>query len=412
MTESLDPKSRLYQNLGKPLGRIMDTLLQIGEELDLSIYVVGGAVRDALMSRGIKDLDISVEYNGAAVVAELVSRLDAKVIDSSPFGTFKLEVDGSFLDIVSARRETYEKPGALPSVSPGTILEDLQRRDFTVNAIAIRLTPGPIILFDPIGGAADIDLKLIRVLQDASFQDDATRMFRAVRYEQRLGFTLDVNTEELLNSSYDYLNTVSGDRLRHELELFFEEEKAEAILLRASKLGLLEGCYREISSFSALQDRMSRLEGLNCDREHSFYYALLAHDMDDVGVSGFASRFNISNSKSALARQVVKVNNLSLTWGSQTVPSEVYNSISGLMLSSVEFVAKATIDQRTSALLSHYLGHSRHVKLELSASDLVSMGVKEGPLLGQFYRQLTDAVVDGKISTKQAQVTFIKGLLG
>ena len=223
MAESLDIKSRLFEALGNPLAIIVNNLLDIGEELGVSVYVVGGAVRDALMSRDMKDLDISVEDSAAPVVAELVARLDAKVIDSSPFGTFKLEIGGSLLDIVNARSETYEKPGALPTVSPGKIPEDIQRRDFTINAIAIRLTPDPIILFDPMGGITDIDGKLIRVLHEASFQDDATRMLRAVGYEQRLNFTLDVSTESLLTSSYDYLNTVSGDRLRNEFELIFEE---------------------------------------------------------------------------------------------------------------------------------------------------------------------------------------------
>ncbi|PZC50765.1 MAG: tRNA nucleotidyltransferase (CCA-adding enzyme) [Chloroflexi bacterium] len=412
MTESLDPKSRLFQALGKPLGIIIDSLLQIGEELDLSIYVVGGAVRDVLMSRGIKDLDISVEYNGASVVAELVSRLDAKVIDSSPFGTFKLEIDGLFLDIVSARRETYEKPGALPSVSPGTILEDLQRRDFTINAIAIRLTPDPIILFDPIGGITDIDGKLIRVLHEASFQDDATRMLRAVRYEQRLNFTLDVSTEGLLTSSYDYLNTVSGDRLRNEVELIFEEEKATEILLRASKLGLLQSCYKGISSFSSLESRFSSLEDLSWDRDHSFYYALLAYDMNDDEVSDFASRFNIPNSESELARQAVRIQNLSSSWNSQTLPSEVYNSMRGFMVRAVELVEKTTINEQGYALLNYYLFYSQHIKPELSASDLIVMGFQEGPLLGKAHRQLTDAVVDGVITTKQEQISFIMGLLG
>lgn len=412
MAESLDIKSRLFEALGNPLAIIVNNLLDIGEELGVSVYVVGGAVRDALMSRDMKDLDISVEDSAAPVVAELVARLDAKVIDSSPFGTFKLEIGGSLLDIVNARSETYEKPGALPTVSPGKIPEDIQRRDFTINAIAIRLTPDPIILFDPMGGITDIDGKLIRVLHEASFQDDATRMLRAVRYEQRLNFTLDVSTESLLTSSYDYLNTVSGDRLRNEFELIFEEEKATEILLRASKLGLLQGCYKGISSFSSLESRFSSLEDLNWDRDHSFYYALLAYDMNDEEVSDFASRFNIPNSESELARQVVRIQNLRSSWNSQTLPSEVYNSMRGFMVRAVELVGKTTINEQGYVLLNYYLSYSQHIKPELSASDLIAMGFQEGPMLGKAHRQLTDAVVDGVITTKQEQISFIMSLLG
>ena len=134
--------------------------------------------------------------------------------------------------------------------------------------------------------------------------------------------------------------------------------------------------------------------------------------MNDEEVSDFASRFNIPNSESELARQVVRIQNLRSSWNSQTLPSEVYNSMRGFMVRAVELVGKTTINEQGYVLLNYYLSYSQHIKPELSASDLIAMGFQEGPMLGKAHRQLTDAVVDGVITTKQEQISFIMSLLG
>ena len=143
-------------------------------------------------------------------------------------------------DLATARAETYARPGALPTVKPGTIGDDLARRDFTVNAMAIELNPRHFgELIDPHGGRQDINKKLIRVLHDKSFTDDATRIWRALRYEQRLGFQIEPDTRRLIKRDIDMLETISGDRIRHELELVLKEELPEKALQRADELGVL-----------------------------------------------------------------------------------------------------------------------------------------------------------------------------
>ena len=142
------------------------------------------------------------------------------------------------VDLATARSETYSHPGALPAVSPGSIADDLQRRDFTINAMAANLGPGRFgALVDPFSGEADLSRGLIRILHDRSFIDDATRMLRAVRYEQRFGFRLEESTGLLLRRDLSMLETISGDRIRHELELILKEDRPENALQRAQATG-------------------------------------------------------------------------------------------------------------------------------------------------------------------------------
>ena len=180
------------------------------------------------------------------------------------------------MDVVTSRRETYHRPGALPTVSPSSIDDDLRRRDFTINAIALRLAPEPDVILDPCKGQDDIRSRTIRVLHDGSFRDDATRMLRAIRYEQRLSFRLSPETEALLMSNASYLDTISGDRLRREMSIIFREEKAPAILLRAARLGLLAALYRHLPSEEELERRLSAVLASALTGDPRSYLALLA----------------------------------------------------------------------------------------------------------------------------------------
>jgi tRNA nucleotidyltransferase (CCA-adding enzyme) len=198
------------------------------------VYLVGGAVRDLLLGRGRADIDLVVEGDAAA----LAERLGVKVAAHERFGTAKVELNGHEVDIASARSESYPHPGALPVVEPSAELaDDLRRRDFTINAMAIPLQ-GELRLIDPHGGQADLAVRRLRVLHDGSFVDDPTRAIRAARYAARFGFELEQHTAELLHEAD--LGTVSADRREAELlRLAGEAEAAEGFALLA-RWGLLE----------------------------------------------------------------------------------------------------------------------------------------------------------------------------
>ncbi|MET0559536.1 MAG: hypothetical protein ABW065_12840, partial [Solirubrobacterales bacterium] len=205
---------------------------RLGERAD--VWVVGGAVRDALLDRAPRDLDLVVAGDALALAAQLGDLVAAH----EPFGTAEVCVDGLAVGVAAARTETYPAPGALPVVRPAALEEDLRRRDFTVNAVAVGLDgrqhgSGP--------WREDLDGRLLRVLHDGSFADDPTRLWRAARYAARLGFALEERTERLARAAVSdgALDTVSGPRVGAELLLALDEPDPEAALVAAHELGLL-----------------------------------------------------------------------------------------------------------------------------------------------------------------------------
>src|SRR4051794_5373633 len=182
------------------------------------VYLVGGAVRDLLLGREPINLDIAVEGDAAALGRKLGGEIKAH----ERFATATVHTDGLELDLATARTETYAKPGALPEVRPAPLVENLARRDFAVNAMAVPLI-GDHELIDPHGGLADLERSILRVLHDRSFVDDPTRALRAARYAARYAFALEPRTEELLRETD--LETVSRDRVEAELRRLAREQK-------------------------------------------------------------------------------------------------------------------------------------------------------------------------------------------
>ncbi|HUS83377.1 MAG TPA: hypothetical protein VM013_09015, partial [Dehalococcoidia bacterium] len=208
------------------------------------VYLVGGSVRDLLLGRAHVDLDMAVEGDAIALAQELADARQGHIVAHQSFGTASVELASARIDLAQARAETYSRPGALPTVRPASIEEDLRRRDFTVNAMALRLTPPAAgELLDPHGGRRDLEQRLIRVLHEGSFRDDATRMLRAVRYEGRLSFRLEDETAGLLQRDLPYLDTISGARLRSEIVAIFYEERPEEVLRRCQELGILKALH-------------------------------------------------------------------------------------------------------------------------------------------------------------------------
>ena len=220
------------------LGRLLSAARERGD----AVFLVGGPVRDLLLGRALADLDLVVEGEGAADLATAAAPEGARVIRHDRFGTVRLEADGVAIDLAGLRRETYAYPGALPKVEPAGLDEDLHRRDFTVNAMAIPLSATARkawpVLVDPGGGRADLEAKLLRVLHPQSFHDDPTRALRAARLGTRLGFGLSRGTRSSLRGALrdGAFGRVSGDRLRREVEKLFADARAGAGPARALAL--------------------------------------------------------------------------------------------------------------------------------------------------------------------------------
>ncbi|MFC1966600.1 CCA tRNA nucleotidyltransferase, partial [Chloroflexota bacterium] len=240
MAEKTNLSSKIEKQLPVELVKFMHAAGQVAASQEQGLYLVGGVVRDLLLGRTNLDLDMVVGGNAIELAQRLAGTTRGKLITHPRFNTAKLRWDTWSVDFATARSETYEKPGALPKVKPGSLASDLFRRDFTINAMAIELSHGRYgQLIDRHGGMDDLKHKLIRILHERSFIDDATRIWRGLRYEQRLDFQLEANTLKLLKRDLPMLDTISGDRIRHELELVLREEFPEKALRRATELGVL-----------------------------------------------------------------------------------------------------------------------------------------------------------------------------
>jgi len=231
--------------------QIRDLLQEIGKEVHQPIYVVGGFVRDLLLRRENLDLDIVIEGDAIAFAQYLTDKWDGRLQSHRKFGTATVtRPDGFKIDFVSARSETYEHPAALPLVRWGTIEDDLHRRDFSMNALAMDLNPDSFgALVDCTDGLKDLRAGNIRVLHNQSFIHDPTRIFRAIRYEQRYGFQIVENDQTLIREAIrqGVLEFVSGQRIRNEIDCILAEETVPRTVQRL----------REFDLFRAIQPKWS-----------------------------------------------------------------------------------------------------------------------------------------------------------
>jgi tRNA nucleotidyltransferase (CCA-adding enzyme) len=229
------------------------------------VYLAGGAVRDLLLRRAIRDVDLVVEGDGVALARRLARRLSAPIREHPRFATATLRLsDAASLDVATARTETYRRPGALPEIRPAGIAEDLARRDFTVNAMALRIAPGPPRLLDPQGGWADLRKGVIRMLHAASPRDDPTRSFRAVLYANRLGFRIEGHTRRWIAEAAraGLIDSISGDRLRREMTRLLSEPRRAAAVSQLSRLGLAQAVHPGLSAGPGTRTRLARAERL------------------------------------------------------------------------------------------------------------------------------------------------------
>ena len=237
-------KKSLVEKLGVPLVEILEAAGREAERLGFKAFLVGGLVRDLYLGKGNVDVDLVIEGDGIEFARIFARRYRAKLRLYERFGTATLAFPAGFkIDVATARVESYDRPAALPTVRPGRIEDDLYRRDFTINAMAIALSPltfGEVM--DPFGGRVDIEEKKIRVLHDRSFIDDPTRIFRALRFEGRLGFRIDESAQRLVQDALasGMLERLEDYRIATELSLILQEKDPRPVIQRLESLGVLE----------------------------------------------------------------------------------------------------------------------------------------------------------------------------
>ncbi len=387
----------------------------IAEKQQQRLYLVGGVVRDLLLERNNYDLDLVVEGDAIKLAQEIAQVNQANVTTHPRFGTAKLQWRRRSVDLATARAETYARPGALPTVKPGTIGDDLARRDFTVNAMAIGLNPrhyGELI--DPYDGRQDIKKGLVRVLHDKSFTDDATRIWRALRYEQRLGFRIDPMTLVLIERDIDMLGTISGDRIRHELELVLKEELPEKALQRAGELGVLAKLHPSLKGDDWLAETFAaaRERCLPDEPNPQLYLALLCYRLTVKETDKLISYLRLPKATAQALRDTLaikgKMKELS-TLG--LAPSVVYDFLHGYSLTVLSAGSLGAGSETVTEHIELYLNVLRHVNPALTGEDLKTLGVPKGPRIKEFLQRLREARLDGKVTSRKEEEGMVRGWL-
>ncbi len=426
----------LEQALPGPVLALVRRISQMAHEMGYVPYFVGGLVRDLLLGNPIVDVDLVIEGDGIALARRLAADLGGRVRTHKRFGTAKWllsrrvwrqvashashDAPPLSVDFVTARTEFYTYPTALPQVERSSIKQDLHRRDFTINTLAIRLDPdhwGEILDF--YGGEADLQSSVIRVLHSLSFVDDPTRMLRAARLESRMGFHLDPRSEELIADALPLLKRVSGDRIRHELEQIFREAEPERALCRLGELGVLAHVHPGLRCDKWLQTRYRAIreelkpETWNLKPEEApfLHLALLAYRLDDEELEGLIARLMMPRDEAEILRLLRSLKETLPRLGKARRPSAIYRLLQPYPARALAVVWVATDRKRPRERLLRYQTEWRLVEAELTGDDLKAMGLKPGPLFGRLLSELRDAWLDGKVRTREEEKALLTKLL-
>ncbi len=355
---------------------------------------MGGAVRDLLLGRAIADIDLAVQGEAIALVGS--SSAGASVTTHARFGTASLALPSVRIDVASTRTETYAQPGALPQVAPATIENDLRRRDFSMNALAVRLT-GEAALLDPCAGAADIAAGRIRVLHDRSFEDDATRIFRALRYAARLGFALEGHTAALARDGVPFIATVGGERVRRELELIMRERTGGLALEAAQATGALRGVHPALQWDAGTSLALSAATGV--DAGSPFGFALLASQVEPADAVAICERLRLTHAEAEAVRGIAALAAApamtAMLRRPEAKPSGIVTLLDRFPTTSVAAFVATAADAIARQMAARYLDDWRHVRPLLSGSDLQELGVPEGPQVGKGLQLIRAARLDG-----------------
>jgi tRNA nucleotidyltransferase (CCA-adding enzyme) len=373
-------------------------------------HLVGGAVRDLLLGGQTVDLDVAIEGDARAVARELAQRLGGEAVEHERFGTATVRAGELALDLATTRRERYVEPGALPEVEPAALAEDLGRRDFTINAMALGLTGDDLgVLHDPHGGSEDLEQGVIRVLHGRSFIDDPTRLLRALRYEARFGFHMDEQTERLAREAAAGagFSTVSGPRVRDELLDLLAEDNAPAAVERLHELSLDRALDPDIEADPELVASVQlACAETGADRALAGLAALVSSSPLTLG--DWLEELHLGRPQTdAVLRAAVKGPQLASTLREELAPSAVHALLS---CEPREALALALAKRAPAEPVLGYLADLRGVRLEITGDDLIRAGIPESPELGRALEETLRRKLDGEVSGRDEELRLALAL--
>jgi tRNA nucleotidyltransferase/poly(A) polymerase len=387
----------LLQNLSSQQRRAIDLVREVALEKNCHPYLVGGPVRDILLGRVSIDIDLTLEHDASTLARALAKRLEGRVRSFPQFLTYKVTASQfPEIDLTTARKERYRKPGALPAVTAGRLKDDLVRRDFSINAIALDLLDSE--MHDPTNGAHDIEQRLVRVLHDRSFIDDPTRIFRAARLAARLGFTIEAHTEELMREAIesDALSTVSKERIWRELFLVMDEEEAPAILTDLSHRDALQTLFGRRGN----GDLQSHLESVReqlypeLDRYVLYTGTLLRGDASPIDFEGSGFTQKRARAVVEIANELPRVLESLAAAPDDRERFRIYRSV------TPEMLALIPVERPEEREHLQRFVEFENFRLPLRGNDLE---VPSGPHIARALEQTREAVFSGEIPAEQAR---------
>ena len=389
---------------------VLDKIIAITSEKKIKCYLVGGAVRDIILGKIPKDLDFVVDKKAENISSEIALELNGDVLSNSEFGTSKLSVKKSIYDIANARSETYAHPGALPKVTRNSIDKDLWRRDFSINSVAIQLTQDEDWqILDPTDGLTDISHGTIRVLHNKSFVDDPTRIFRAVKYSIRFGFSIDEKTEKLIGNCIksNYINKISGNRILSEVSQILEENNFKTNIQLLSSLGILSSIHPKLKIGSALLDKLTKLNN-DTKEDKSKLLTLFFSDINPENIDGICQRLDVNPKTVKILHgiQTIKQNTKSLS-KTKIINSELMMLLDKLDIESISSIQLISKNESLRKNLSNFLDKLRFIKPKIAAKEIISLGIAPGPQIGNLLADIRFAVADGILKTVNEEKQFI-----
>lgn len=418
----------LAERIPEPLLALLREIGAVASELGFAAYVVGGFVRDLLLQREVEDIDIVIEGDGIAFARRFARQAGARLHTHERFGTAVLAFpDGRKIDVASARLEYYRFPAALPTVEMSSIKLDLYRRDFTINTLALQLNPGRFgTLVDFFNAQKDIKEKTIRVLHNLSLVEDPTRAFRAIRFEQRFGFTIGRLTAGLIQNAVkmDFFRNLSGRRIFQELKLLLEEENPLAAVKRLGDFQLLPVLHPQIVFERGLERLLQSVRRVvswydllflgDFYMKWAVYFLALIDRLDAAQAGELCRRLELPPRLEELFTAGREAGRRCLQELARCEPLEnstVYRRLCGFRTELVLFMMAAAGPERVKKAISHYFTHLRRTAISVNGEDLKRLGLPPGPI----YRRILDAVLDarlnGRVKTREEELGLVRDLL-
>ena len=426
---------QLEQTLSDPLLAMLHQAGQLAAAYNDALYVVGGFVRDLCLTVFIEnnntmaaktsprfDLDLVVEGDAIALANRLRDENGGRVVSHYRFGTAKWILTDPIpfspapentaqlasLDFVTARTEFYQHPSALPEVEQSSIRQDLHRRDFTINTLALRLNPDRFgELLDFYGGQNDLEDRLIRVLHSLSFVEDPTRMLRAARLLARLDFKLEDRTYELLRNALDLLGRVSGERILNELVLIFKERAPEQALHQLDQMGILAAIHPGLMADVLLTEQivlmrrgLSATPWANITPGPIHYLGLMAFSLASDELDTFMKRLNLRSDQRAILKQTYNIRRHCRKIVQATTNSELYHLLCTTSDEARLIAWVALENEEARRKLVHFQTTLRHIEPIIDGHYLKEeLGVPTGPIYRVVLDALRDARLDGRVDS-------------